>query len=203
MRNYSNWKKVMNEYVFISSVGALLGAAVFWSGYFCAMKKTKSKWNVKKTDDLYANSASIEFPFEMPGLKDCPNLNVPGQVILQEEWDTWRTRDSTGGGRMSELDKIRKRHESVSVDIKYANQRIKDVDYLLNHIKAVRNENERMTNLLEDVVSELDLSESAIEQHGPMGTAPAELVALVLAEKDLKIAALKAGLIPLAQEAGG
>jgi hypothetical protein len=66
----------------------------------------------------------------------------------------------------------------------------------------VRNENERMTNLLEDVVNELDLSESAIEQHGPMGTAPAELVALVLAEKDLKIAALKAGLIPLAQETG-
>jgi hypothetical protein len=69
-------------------------------------------------------------------------------------------------------------------------------------LKAVRNENERMTNLLEDVVNELDLSESAIEQHGPMGTAPAELVRLVLAEKDLKIAALKAGLIPLAQEAG-
>jgi hypothetical protein len=76
------------------------------------------------------------------------------------------------------------------------------IEALEAQLKAVRNENERMTNLLEDVVNELDLSESAIERHGPMGTAPAELVSLVLAEKDLKIRALKAGLIPLAQEAG-
>ncbi len=57
----------------------------------------------------------------------------------------------------------------------------------------------RMTNMLEDVVNELDLSAGAIEQHGPMGTPPAELVRLVLAEKDFKIAALKAGLIELEQ----
>jgi hypothetical protein len=77
----------MSEYIFIFSVGALLGAAVFWSGYFCAMRKTKNKWDARKTDDLYANSASIEFPFEMQGLKDCPNL----EWISTEEWDTWRT----------------------------------------------------------------------------------------------------------------
>ena len=52
-------------------------------------------------------------------------------------------------------------------------------------------------NMLEDVINELNLSEIAIEQHGPMGTPPAELVKLVLAEKDLKIVALNAGLVAL------
>lgn len=47
--------------------------------------------------------------------------------------------------------------------------------------------------MLEDVVNELDLSDSAIEKHGPLGTAPAELVRLVLYEKDREIAALKRG----------
>ncbi len=51
-----------------------------------------------------------------------------------------------------------------------------------------------LKSMLEDVVNELDLSDLAIEQHGPMGTPPAELVKLVLAEKDMKIAALKSGL---------
>ena len=53
---------------------------------------------------------------------------------------------------------------------------------------------EKLTNLLEDVVNELDLSDGALEKHGPLGTPPAELVRLVLEEKDLRIAALKAGL---------
>ena len=52
-------------------------------------------------------------------------------------------------------------------------------------------------NQLEDVVNELDLSESVIEEHGPMGTAPADLVRLVLREKDIKIQALKARLVDL------
>lgn len=52
----------------------------------------------------------------------------------------------------------------------------------------------RLRNLLEDVVNELDLSETAIEKHGPLGTPPSELIRLVLAEKDTKIAALKAGM---------
>ena len=47
--------------------------------------------------------------------------------------------------------------------------------------------------MLEDVVNELDLSESMIEEHGPLGTAPAELVRLVLDRKDLEISALKKG----------
>ena len=34
------------------------------------------------------------------------------------------------------------------------------------------------------MVNELDLSETAIEKHGPHGTPPCELVKLVLAEKD-------------------
>ena len=48
-------------------------------------------------------------------------------------------------------------------------------------------------NMLEDVVNELDLSELAIEKHGPMGTPPAELVRLVLEEKDRIILGLKNG----------
>jgi len=54
---------------------------------------------------------------------------------------------------------------------------------------------EQLENMLEDVVNELDLSGSAIEKHGPLGTPPAELVRLVLAEKDRRIAYLESGLI--------
>ena len=54
---------------------------------------------------------------------------------------------------------------------------------------------EELENMLEDVVNELDLSELAIEKHGQNGTAPAELVRLVLAEKDLRIKALKSGMV--------
>ena len=53
---------------------------------------------------------------------------------------------------------------------------------------------ETLENMLEDVVNELDLSESAIEKHGPLGTAPSELVRLVLEQKDMEIRALKAGM---------
>jgi hypothetical protein len=49
-------------------------------------------------------------------------------------------------------------------------------------------------NMLEDVVNELDLSESMIEKHGQCGTAPAELVRLVLEQKDLQISALSRGM---------
>ena len=48
----------------------------------------------------------------------------------------------------------------------------------------------RMRNLLEDVVNALDLSEIAVETHGPLGTEPAELVKLVLQQKDREIALL-------------
>jgi hypothetical protein len=58
---------------------------------------------------------------------------------------------------------------------------------------------EELENLLEDVVNELDLSDIAIEQHGPLGTAPATLVRLVLREKDLKIRILQAGITDLEQ----
>lgn len=52
---------------------------------------------------------------------------------------------------------------------------------------------EELENMLEDVVNELDLSESAIETHGPRGTSPAQLVRLVLDQKNLEIEALKRG----------
>ena len=49
--------------------------------------------------------------------------------------------------------------------------------------------------MLEDVINELDLSESMIEKHGPLGTAPAELVRAVLDSKDREIRALKSGMV--------
>jgi hypothetical protein len=51
-----------------------------------------------------------------------------------------------------------------------------------------------LENMLEDVVNELDLSKSMIEKHGQLGTAPAELVRLVLEQKDKQIRMLKAGM---------
>jgi hypothetical protein len=57
---------------------------------------------------------------------------------------------------------------------------------------------EQLENMLEDVVNELDLSEAMIEKHGPLGTAPAELVHEVLEAKDREIACLRAGLTPIA-----
>ena len=51
-----------------------------------------------------------------------------------------------------------------------------------------------LDNMLEDVVNELKLSGAMIEKHGPLGTAPAELVRLVLEEKDRQIRMLKAGM---------
>lgn len=51
--------------------------------------------------------------------------------------------------------------------------------------------------MLYAVVDELDLSESAIKDHGPMGTPPADLVRLVLAKKDRKIHLLKKGFVEI------
>ena len=53
---------------------------------------------------------------------------------------------------------------------------------------------ETYINMLEDVVNELELTECIMEKHGPLGTPPAELVRLVLEEKDFKIAMLKKGM---------
>lgn len=53
---------------------------------------------------------------------------------------------------------------------------------------------DELRSLLEDVVTVLDLSEDMIEKHGQIGTEPAELVRLVLAQKDREIRYLKQGL---------
>lgn len=52
---------------------------------------------------------------------------------------------------------------------------------------------EELDNMLEDVVNELELSESQIEKHGPLGTPPAALVRMVLDEKNMRINMLKQG----------
>lgn len=57
--------------------------------------------------------------------------------------------------------------------------------------------NEDLRNMLEDVVNELDLSESMIEKHGPLVTPPATLVRLVLEEKDKQIRLLRSGFVSI------
>jgi hypothetical protein len=54
---------------------------------------------------------------------------------------------------------------------------------------------EELEQMLEDVVNVLDLSEAAIAEHGPNGTPPAELVRLVLQQKDRTIRNLRAGMV--------
>ena len=56
-----------------------------------------------------------------------------------------------------------------------------------------------LENMLEDVVNELDLTEIMIEKHGQLGTAPAELVRLVLEQKDKEIRMLKSGMLKIEQ----
>lgn len=56
------------------------------------------------------------------------------------------------------------------------------------------NQCNKYKNMLEDVVNELDLSEAAIAEHGLLGTPPAELVRLILQQKDREISALRAGI---------
>ena len=56
---------------------------------------------------------------------------------------------------------------------------------------------EELENMLEDVVNALDLSDGMIERHGPLGTPPAELVKIVLSEKDRIITMLKQGFVSI------
>lgn len=71
--------------------------------------------------------------------------------------------------------------------------------YLLEYLKSAktavitRYTNKQLEDMLEDVVNVLDLSDGIIEKHGPLGTPPAELVKLVLEQKDREIRLLKAG----------
>ena len=59
---------------------------------------------------------------------------------------------------------------------------------------------EELENMLEDVVNELDLSGAMIERHGQLATPPAELVKLVLMEKDLRIRMLSMGMHELKEK---
>ena len=56
---------------------------------------------------------------------------------------------------------------------------------------------EQLENMLMDVVDELNLSETMIEKHGPLGTAPSDLVRIVLEQKDLEIKALRQGFVKI------
>ena len=61
---------------------------------------------------------------------------------------------------------------------------------------------EELENMLEDVINELDLSDAMIEKHGPLGTAPSELVRLVLEQKDKQITMLKLGMTQIPFDGG-
>jgi hypothetical protein len=54
---------------------------------------------------------------------------------------------------------------------------------------------EELESMLEDVVNALDLSDEVIAQHGPLGTPPAELVKMVLRQKERAIRMLKSGMV--------
>lgn len=54
--------------------------------------------------------------------------------------------------------------------------------------------NEELENMLTDVVDQLELSDYMLEKHGPLGSTVATMVREVLDQKDLEIAALKAGM---------
>jgi len=54
---------------------------------------------------------------------------------------------------------------------------------------------EELRQMLFDVVDELDLSDGMLDEHGPLGTAPAKLVRLVLERKDRTIAMLRQGFV--------
>lgn len=54
---------------------------------------------------------------------------------------------------------------------------------------------EELENMLEDVVNELELSDGMMEKFGQHGTPPAEMVRVILEEKDRKIQLLNMGFI--------
>jgi len=54
---------------------------------------------------------------------------------------------------------------------------------------------EELENMLEDVVNELELADGMIEKFGQHGTPPAEMVRVILEEKDRKIQLLNLGFI--------
>jgi hypothetical protein len=54
---------------------------------------------------------------------------------------------------------------------------------------------DELEQMLYDVVNVLNLSDAAIAEHGPRGTAPAKLVKIVLDQKDMTIRNLRAGMV--------
>lgn len=59
-----------------------------------------------------------------------------------------------------------------------------------------------LDTMLEDVVNVLDLSAGMIEHHGQLGTAPAELVRIILERKDRDIFLLKRGFVSIPSGVG-
>lgn len=77
---------------------------------------------------------------------------------------------------------------------------LEDIEQIMNTRKGLlmsQHKREQLENMLEDVVNVLDLSPSAIAKHGPLGTPPADLVRLVLEEKNQIIRMLQSEMRPI------
>ena len=61
---------------------------------------------------------------------------------------------------------------------------------------------DELEQMLYDVVNVLNLSDAAIAEHGPRGTAPAKLVKIVLDQKDMTIRNLRAGMVDCSPNPG-
>jgi len=61
---------------------------------------------------------------------------------------------------------------------------------------------DELEQMLYDVVNVLNLSDAAIAEHGPRGTAPAKLVKIVLDQKDRTIRNLRAGMVDCSPNPG-
>jgi len=72
---------------------------------------------------------------------------------------------------------------------------VDDVKFVRDTSRTSCRTTEELNEMLEDVVNALILSDAAIAEHGPLGTPPAELVKLVLDQKDKTIRMLKAGMM--------
>jgi len=84
------------------------------------------------------------------------------------------------------------------LDDQFPYESIRRMNAALRRLVEERGKVDERGSMLEDVVNALDLSPDIIEKHGPLGTPPAELVRLVLDEKDKIIRNLRAGMVDVA-----
>lgn len=77
---------------------------------------------------------------------------------------------------------------------------MKTYDELQERCNQLQEKNGELRDILFSIVDELELSETAIDFHGPRGTCPSILVREVLEEKDKIIRMLKLGMNSIEQK---